>query len=103
MKSLLIRSLSLAAAALILGPVQAADSDASAAAPKAPAKASAPKTAPVRTEQEQQLYALGQIMARNLDTFQLTDAEFVQVKAGFAAGLHNRISDADAQIGRAHV
>jgi len=97
MKSLLIRSLSLAAAVLILGPVQAADSDTSAPAPKAAAKASAPKTAPVRTEQEQQLYALGQIMARNLETFQLTDAEFTQVKAGFAAGLHNRISDSDAQ------
>lgn len=97
MKSLLVCSLSLAAAGLFLGPVQAADSDTSTAAPKAPVKTPAAKTAPVRTEQEQQLYALGQIMVRNLDTFQLTDAEFAQVKAGFAAGLHNRISDADAQ------
>jgi len=97
MKSLLIRSLSLAAAVLILGPVLAADSDTTAPAPKAAAKASAPKTAPVRTEQEQQLYALGQIMVRNLDAFQLTDAEFAQVKAGFVAGFHNRISDTDAQ------
>ncbi|HEX9140052.1 MAG TPA: FKBP-type peptidyl-prolyl cis-trans isomerase [Steroidobacteraceae bacterium] len=97
MKSLVIRSLSLAAAVLVLGSVQAADSDTSAPAPKVAAKASAPKTAPVRTEQEQQLYALGQIMARNLETFQLTDAEFAQVKAGFAVGLRNRISDEDAQ------
>jgi FKBP-type peptidyl-prolyl cis-trans isomerase FkpA/FKBP-type peptidyl-prolyl cis-trans isomerase FklB len=66
-----------------------------AAAPKSAAKAAAAKPAASDTEQDKALYSLGVLLSRNLETFQLSEAEFAHVKAGMIDGFHKK-ADATA-------
>lgn len=54
-----------------------------------PACAKAPK---LETEQDKTLYALGQIISKNLDAFQLTPKELEMVKAGIDDGVSGKPS-----------
>jgi FKBP-type peptidyl-prolyl cis-trans isomerase FkpA len=80
-----------AAAIVALAAVAAAQSAlaASAAKPSTPAATSA--TAPA-TEEDKTLYALGVLISRNLESFQLSSAEFKTVQAGLADGFNHRAS-----------
>src|ERR1700689_825601 len=71
-------------------------------APATTTKAAAPKTATAQPaahaakpgasdpEQDKALYALGVLLSRNLETFQLSEAEFTHVKAGIVDGFHKK-------------
>jgi FKBP-type peptidyl-prolyl cis-trans isomerase FkpA len=72
-----------ALAALVL-----AQSSLAASAPKAAAKAPAPSTASM-SDDDKTLYALGLMISRNLETFELTSAEFKTVEAGLADGINH--------------
>jgi FKBP-type peptidyl-prolyl cis-trans isomerase FkpA len=50
-----------------------------------------------QTEEDKALYALGAIVARNLGTFDLTEAELKQVQAGFADSALKKKIDLDIQ------
>jgi FKBP-type peptidyl-prolyl cis-trans isomerase FkpA len=79
-------------------------------APATTTKAAAPKTATAQPaahagaakpgasdpEQDKALYALGVLLSRNLDTFQLSEAEFTHVKAGIVDGFHKKPEAASA-------
>jgi FKBP-type peptidyl-prolyl cis-trans isomerase FkpA len=65
--------------------------------PSSAAAKSAHPAAPTRAEEDKTLYELGVLLSRGLDSFQLSEAEFNQVKAGIADGYHRRASDADAE------
>jgi FKBP-type peptidyl-prolyl cis-trans isomerase FkpA len=79
--------------------------------PAATTKAAAPKTATTQpaahagaakpgasdAEQDKALYALGVLLSRNLETFQLTEAEFAHVKAGIVDGFHKKPEAASAE------
>lgn len=75
--------------------LSAAQADTTATAQAAAPKAARTATA-TRTDEEKTLYELGVLLSRGLDTFQLSEAEFNDVKAGLADGYHQRASDADA-------
>jgi FKBP-type peptidyl-prolyl cis-trans isomerase FkpA len=96
----------LPALSLVLsGVAMAADS-----APAATTTAAAPKTATAQpaahagaakpgtsdAEQDKALYALGVLLSRNLETFQLSEAEFNHVKAGIVDGFHKKPEAASA-------
>jgi FKBP-type peptidyl-prolyl cis-trans isomerase FkpA len=53
-----------------------------------------------RTEQDNTLYALGVMLSRGLDSFQLSEAEFSKVNAGLADGYHHKADNAavDARL-----
>lgn len=106
MNQMISRGLLPALSLVLAGMAFAADS-APAAAPKA-----APKTAntqPAATQgaaakpgstdpqQDKALYALGVLLSRNLETFQLSEAEFAHVKAGIVNGFHNKPEAASAE------
>jgi FKBP-type peptidyl-prolyl cis-trans isomerase FkpA len=55
---------------------------------------SAPAMAAPRTEQDKTLYALGVMLSRGIDTFQLSEAEFNKVNAGLADGYHHKADSA---------
>jgi FKBP-type peptidyl-prolyl cis-trans isomerase FkpA len=80
-------------------PVMAASSQnpTAAATPQSAAsrKATAAKPAPPQTEEEKTLYALGVIISRNLENFQLSAAEFDWVKAGLVDGVNHRAGQVD--------
>src|ERR1700686_2595130 len=87
------------------GGAMAADA-APAAAPKAaapntattpPATHAAAKPAASDPEQAKALYALGVLLSRNLETFQLSEAEFAHVKAGIVDGFHKKPEAAAAE------
>jgi FKBP-type peptidyl-prolyl cis-trans isomerase FkpA len=86
-----------------LGLALAGISTAAETAPAAPASTAAPKGAPAAkaaaadTEQDKTLYALGVLLSHNLDSFQLSEAEFAHVKAGIVDGFHNKPSAATAE------
>jgi FKBP-type peptidyl-prolyl cis-trans isomerase FkpA len=64
----------------------------------APATPAAAAPAP-GSEEEKTLYALGVLISRNLDTFQLTSAEFKSVQAGLVDGFnHHPTLDADTYM-----
>jgi FKBP-type peptidyl-prolyl cis-trans isomerase FkpA len=79
-------------------------------APATTTKAAAPKTATAQAaahagaakpgasdaEQDKALYALGVLLSRNLETFQLSEAEFAHVKAGIVDGFHKKPETASA-------
>jgi FKBP-type peptidyl-prolyl cis-trans isomerase FkpA len=83
-------------------------------APATTTKAAAPKTATAQPaahagaakpgasdpEQDKALYALGVLLSRNLETFQLSEAEFTHVKAGIVDGFHKKpeAASADASL-----
>ncbi|MFI4914018.1 MAG: FKBP-type peptidyl-prolyl cis-trans isomerase [Steroidobacterales bacterium] len=56
-----------------------------------------------RTEDEKTLYALGVIISRNLDNFQLSPAEFSLVKAGLIDGFNQRAGQVDLTAANAKV
>jgi FKBP-type peptidyl-prolyl cis-trans isomerase FkpA/FKBP-type peptidyl-prolyl cis-trans isomerase FklB len=58
--------------------------------------AAAAATGP-QTEEEKTLYALGQAVARNIQPFELTEAELKQVSAGFNDGALKKNSEFDIQ------
>ncbi len=117
MKAPSSRWLWLALPALYLGAAHAADAP---AAPTAPAAATAPAatTAPVAattpskpkaaasgapataatmTDDQKALYALGVLMSRGLENFQLSDAEFNTVRMGLTDSFHKRLQITDAE------
>jgi FKBP-type peptidyl-prolyl cis-trans isomerase FkpA len=97
----------LPALSLVLGGVAMAADAAPAAAPipAAPktattqpaAHAPAAKAAASHPEQDKALYALGVLLSRNLETFQLSEAEFAHVKAGIVDGFHKKPEAAAAE------
>jgi FKBP-type peptidyl-prolyl cis-trans isomerase FkpA len=80
------------------------------ATPAATTTAAAPKTATAQPaahagaakpgasdpQQDKALYALGVLLSRNLETFQLSEAEFNHVKAGIVDGFHKKPEAASA-------
>jgi FKBP-type peptidyl-prolyl cis-trans isomerase len=96
----MLYALPLTIAAAHIGCLAAADAPpASQATPaKAPSAAtSAPSAKASPTTSHPELYALGALLSRNLNDFQLTEAEFAVVRAGFADGFHHSPNTADAQ------
>src|ERR1022692_2604227 len=62
-----------------------------------PSAAPGPSAAAPTSEDGKTLYALGVLISRNLDSFQLSSAEFKTVQAGLADGFNHRASvDAEA-------
>jgi FKBP-type peptidyl-prolyl cis-trans isomerase FkpA len=66
---------------------------ASASPPMRAAEQSAPQA-----DDEKTLYALGVLISRNLEDFQLTPAEFARVKAGLTDGFTHRASEVDLAV-----
>src|ERR1700754_232209 len=66
-----------------------------------PAEAAAPKGPPALvSEDDKTLYALGQIISKNLDAFQLTPQELAIVQSGLADGVNGKTGSVDlAQYG----
>lgn len=62
-----------------------------------PACAKAPPAPKVTTEEDKTLYALGQIISKNLDVFQLTPKELDMVKAGIDDGVTGKPSAVDLE------
>jgi FKBP-type peptidyl-prolyl cis-trans isomerase FkpA len=97
----------LPALSLMLGGMAFAADPAAAAAPKAAPKAAntqpgsaqgaAAKPGSADPEQDKALYALGVLLSRNLETFQLSEAEFTRVKAGIVDGFHKKPEAASAE------
>jgi FKBP-type peptidyl-prolyl cis-trans isomerase len=90
----LLPALGLALASISMAAQPAATAPAAAAAPKS---AAAAKAAPAETDQDKTLYALGVLLSHNLDSFQLSEAEFAHVKAGIIDGFHNKPTAASAE------
>ena len=98
----LLPLLSLVFAGTALGADPAPAAAAKTAAPKsastAPAAhAPAAKAGSLDPETDKALYALGVILVRNLDTFQLSEAEFTRVRAGMLDGFHKKPEAATAE------
>jgi FKBP-type peptidyl-prolyl cis-trans isomerase FkpA len=106
MNQLVLRGLSPAlvvAFTVLLGGIALAADAPTGAAPKAaaPAGAAAPSTPAAKTaEDDKTLYALGVLLSRNLETFQLSEAEFSHVRAGIIDGFHKKpeAASADASL-----
>ena len=90
----LLPMLSLALAGLSMAAEPAPATPSQAAAPKSAAPA---KAASGETEQDKTLYALGVLLSRNLESFQLSEAEFAHVKAGIVDGYHKKPAAASAE------
>jgi FKBP-type peptidyl-prolyl cis-trans isomerase len=73
-----------------------------ATAPSA-AHAGAAKTAATDAEQDKTLYELGVLLSRNLETFQLSEAEFAHVKAGMTDGFHKKADAAAAEASMSQI
>jgi FKBP-type peptidyl-prolyl cis-trans isomerase FkpA len=88
----------LPALSLVLGGLAMAADQAPAATTKAavPKSATAAKSGTSDAEQDKALYALGVLLSRNLETFQLSEAEFNHVKAGIVDGFHKKPEAASA-------
>jgi FKBP-type peptidyl-prolyl cis-trans isomerase len=71
--------------------------DPAAIAPPKSAHAPAAKPAALDPETDKALYALGVLLVRNLDTFQLSEAEFARVRAGMVDGFHKKPEAATAE------
>jgi FKBP-type peptidyl-prolyl cis-trans isomerase len=110
--ALSIRSFWLALPMVLLGIARAADvpAGAPAAAPASapgaaapgqpnpkPATSAAPTTAAAMTDEQKTLYALGVLMSRGLENFQLSNAEFTTVLAGLTDSFHKRLKITDAE------
>jgi FKBP-type peptidyl-prolyl cis-trans isomerase FkpA len=95
------------ALSLVLGGMAMAADAPAAAAPNAAmpkaastqpaAHAPAAKPGAVDPEQDKALYALGVLLSRNLESFQLSEAEFLRVKAGISDGFHKKPQAATAE------
>src|SRR6202140_1530615 len=98
----LVPALSLVLAVIAMAADTAPAASPQAAAPKtattqSAAHATAAKPGSPDSEQDKALYALGVILSRNLDSFQLSEAEFAHVKAGMVDGFHNKPAAAAAE------
>ena len=94
-----------AAAPASAAPTSAAPAGAapkSAATPSS-AHAGAAKPAAADAEQDKTLYALGVLLSRNLETFQLSEAEFAHVKAGMIDGFHKKADAASAEASMSQI
>ena len=87
---------------VLAGMVMAADAP-PAATPASPAPKGAAKPAAAETEQDKTLYALGVLLSRNLETFQLSEAEFAHVKAGMTDGFHKKADAAAAEASMSQI
>ncbi len=97
----------LPALSLVLGGMALAADSVPSASPKAATKTTtsqsavspgaAAKPGSIDPEQDKALYALGVLLSRNLETFQLSEAEFTRVKAGIVDGFHNKPEAASAE------
>ncbi|HEY2416939.1 MAG TPA: FKBP-type peptidyl-prolyl cis-trans isomerase [Steroidobacteraceae bacterium] len=79
---------SMAAVLGALAALVAAQSSVAASAPKSSAATAAPNTASM-SDDDKTLYALGVLISRNLETFQLSSSEFKTVEAGLADGYNH--------------
>jgi FKBP-type peptidyl-prolyl cis-trans isomerase FkpA len=96
--SLLVRASLVLLPFALLNLAQAADAPAAqkpAAAAAKPAATTA--TAAAKPQEDKTIYALGVLMSRNLQQFDLTDAEVEQVKAGLADGLRKKTGSFNAE------
>ncbi|MGA2862338.1 MAG: FKBP-type peptidyl-prolyl cis-trans isomerase [Steroidobacteraceae bacterium] len=99
----LVPALSLVLAGISMAADSAPAASAQAAAPKSATTQSAAahgadaKSGSANTDQDKALYALGVLLSRNLDSFQLSEAEFAHVKAGLVDGFHNKPAAASAE------
>jgi FKBP-type peptidyl-prolyl cis-trans isomerase FkpA len=100
MNQFVARGLLPALSLVLAGMAMAADAPAAAAPKAAPKTAStqpAAKPGAVDPEQDKALYALGVLLSRNLETFQLSEAEFQRVRAGISDGFHKKPEAATAE------
>jgi len=88
-----------AAPASQAAPAQAAPAATTQSGPAAPKAAAAGSKggAAQGGEEQKTFYTLGVLLSGPLQNFQLTEAEFNQVRLGFADGFHHRASDAESQ------
>jgi FKBP-type peptidyl-prolyl cis-trans isomerase FkpA len=98
----LLPALSLVLSGLAIAADEAPAATTNATAPKtattqAAAHAGAAKPGASTAEQDKALYALGVLLSRNLETFQLSEAEFAHVKAGIVDGFHKKPEAAAAE------
>ncbi|HEY1725640.1 MAG TPA: FKBP-type peptidyl-prolyl cis-trans isomerase [Steroidobacteraceae bacterium] len=89
----------LSALGLLLGAgAFAADSSSGASsAPKAAHSPAPARAAAIEPDEDKALYALGVVLSRNLENFQLSEAEFNRVRAGFVDGYHKKPEAANAE------
>src|SRR5271165_6062991 len=73
------------------GASQAADAPAAVPPQPAAAPSATPTAASAMTDEQKTLYALGVLMSRGLENFQLTEAEFNTVRAGLSDSFHKRL------------
>jgi FKBP-type peptidyl-prolyl cis-trans isomerase FkpA len=105
----LVPALSLVLGGMAIAADTAPTAESKAAAPKsattpaAPAHGAAAKTPAADSEHDKALYALGALLSRNLASFQLSEAEFAQVKAGLIDGFHNKPEAASAEASLAQI
>jgi FKBP-type peptidyl-prolyl cis-trans isomerase len=95
MNQFISRGLLPALSLVVAGMAMAADP--AVATPSKAAHAPVAKPASLDPETDKALYALGAILVRNLDTFQLSEAEFARVKAGMVDGFHKKPEAATAE------
>jgi FKBP-type peptidyl-prolyl cis-trans isomerase FkpA/FKBP-type peptidyl-prolyl cis-trans isomerase FklB len=67
------------------------------------AHAAAAKSAAPDAEQDKTLYALGVLLSRNLETFQLSESEFAHVRAGLTDGFHKKADTAAAEASMSQI
>jgi len=84
-------------------PTPAAPTSAASKSATTPAHAGAAKTDASETEQDKTLYALGVLLSRNLETFQLSEAEFAHVRAGLTDGFHKKADAAAAEASMSQI
>jgi FKBP-type peptidyl-prolyl cis-trans isomerase len=65
--------------------------------PRPKAASPASNTAGPMTEDQKTLYALGVLMSRGLENFQLSEAEFSTVRAGLSDSFHKHVQITDAE------
>ncbi|MGH8230729.1 MAG: FKBP-type peptidyl-prolyl cis-trans isomerase N-terminal domain-containing protein, partial [Steroidobacteraceae bacterium] len=98
MSRCMLRVLLPALGLLLGGAALAADSSSGASpAPKGAHSAAAAKSAEISPDDDKALYALGVVLSRNLEAFQLSEAEFNRVRAGFVDGYHKKPEAANAE------
>jgi FKBP-type peptidyl-prolyl cis-trans isomerase FkpA/FKBP-type peptidyl-prolyl cis-trans isomerase FklB len=92
--TLVLGGMTMAADAPATAPPKAAASNSANAPSPAAAKTAAAKA---QSTDDKTLYALGVLLSRNLDTFQLSEAEFAHVRAGINDGFHKKPEAAQAE------
>jgi FKBP-type peptidyl-prolyl cis-trans isomerase FkpA len=86
-----------ASAAAPAPPGGTASAPASAHPKRKPASAASATTAAAMSDDQKALYALGVLMSRGLENFQLSESEFNTVRAGLSDSFHKRLLITDAE------